>query len=56
MTLRYRLPAGLPAAPYQLFVRKQAGTLAIPLTVETPECQWKSDLLADRAFVCGGDE
>lgn len=56
VTLRYRLPAGLSVAPYQLFVRKQAGTLAIPLTVETPECQWKSDLLADRAFVCGGDE
>ena len=33
VTLRYRLPADMPAAPYRLFVRKQAGTLAPPLPV-----------------------
>lgn len=52
VTLRYRLPADLPVAPYQLFVRKQAGTAAIPLAVEALDCQWKSDLREDRAFVC----
>ena len=34
VTLRYRLPTDIPTSPYRLFVRKQAGTLATPLTVE----------------------
>ena len=33
VTLRYRLPENISASPYRLFVRKQAGTLAPPLTV-----------------------
>ncbi len=52
VTLRYRLPADLPAAPYRLFVRKQGGTVAIPLTVQAMGCGWETDLLADRALVC----
>ncbi len=57
VTLRYRLPADLqtPAstpAPYRLFVRKQAGTLAPPLRVEAPGCRWETTLAQDRAFVC----
>lgn len=55
VTLRYRLPADLPAAPYRLFVRKQAGTLATPLTVEAPGCRWEGDLREDREVVCDGE-
>ena len=51
-TLRYQLPTDLPAAPYRLFVRKQAGTLAPPLTVSGPGCAWTGDLAEDRTFVC----
>ena len=54
VTLRYRLPTDLPAAPYRLFVRKQAGTLAPPLTVSGPGCSWTGDLAQDRTFVCDG--
>lgn len=53
VTLRYRLPADLPAAPYRLFIRKQAGVLAPPLTVEAPGCRWETNLREDREFVCG---
>ncbi len=56
VTLRYRLPADLSAAPYRLFVRKQAGTLALPLLVEAPGCRWETDLREDRVFACGEDE
>ncbi len=52
ITLRYRLPAEIAAAPYRLFVRKQAGTLAPPLHVEAPGCRWETDLAQDRSFVC----
>jgi hypothetical protein len=54
VTLRYRLPAEIPTSPYRLFVRKQAGTLAPPLTVEAGECRWVTDLRVDRVFVCDG--
>jgi hypothetical protein len=50
--LRYRLPAGPSAESYRLFVRKQAGTLAPPLTVSVPGCAWTGDLAEDRTFVC----
>ena len=53
VTLRYRLPAGLPDAPYRLFVRKQAGAGAIPLTAEALGCRWETSLLEDQRFVCG---
>lgn len=53
VTLRYRLPADLLAAPYRLFARKQAGTDAIPVTVEAIGCRWETDLREDRRFVCG---
>ncbi len=53
VTLRYRLPIDIPTAPYRLFVRKQAGTLALPLMVEAGECRWATDLSVDRVFVCG---
>ena len=52
VTLRYRLPEDIPTSPYRLFVRKQAGTLAPPLTVEAGECRWVTDLSVDRVFVC----
>jgi hypothetical protein len=52
VTLRYQLPTDLPAAPYRLFVRKQAGTLAPPLTVSGLSCSWTGDLAQDRTFVC----
>ena len=52
VTLRYRLPKDIPSSPYRLFVRKQAGTLALPLTVEAGECHWATDLSVDRVFVC----
>lgn len=54
VTLRYRLPAGLPTVPYRLFVRKQAGTDAIPLIVEALGHRWETDLREDRAFVAEG--
>jgi hypothetical protein len=54
VTLRYRLPEDIPTSPYRLFVRKQAGTLAPPLTVEAGECRWATDLSVDRVFVCDG--
>ena len=50
--LRYRLPADVSAESYRLFVRKQAGTLAPPLTVSGPGCAWTGDLAEDRTFVC----
>jgi hypothetical protein len=56
VTLRYRLPEDIPLSPYRLFVRKQAGTLAPPLTVEAGECRWVTDLSVDRVFVCGGKQ
>jgi hypothetical protein len=52
VTLRYRLPAEIPRAPYRLFLRKQAGTSASPLDVEVGECRWSPDLAVDRVFVC----
>jgi hypothetical protein len=52
VTLRYRLPADTPTAPYRLFVRKQAGILAPPLIVEAGGCRWVTDLAVDRQFVC----
>lgn len=51
VTLRYRLPADL-AQPYRLFVRKQAGTSAVPLRVTVGACQWETDLSRDRTFDC----
>ena len=39
VTLRYRLPQDIAdVTPYRLFVRKQAGTLALPLTVTAAGC------------------
>ena len=52
ITLRYRLPAALATGPYRLLVRKQAGTLAPPLTVEAGTCRWTTDLAEDRSFAC----
>lgn len=52
VTLRYRLPAELPAAPYRLFVRKQGGTVAVPLAVEALGCRWETNLQVDRALAC----
>jgi len=52
VTLRYRLPTDIPTAPYRLFVRKQAGTLAPPLTVNVGTCHWATDLGQDRSFEC----
>ncbi len=54
VTLRYRLPADLLAAPYRLFVRKQAGTSAIPLGVDALGRRWEADLREDRSFVVEG--
>jgi len=55
VTLRYRLPQDSPTSPYRLFVRKQAGTLAPPLTVTAPGCAWTGNLAIDRTFVCSGE-
>ncbi len=52
VTLRYRLPAEVAAAPYRLFVRKQAGTPAPPLAVAAGACRWETDLAQDRSFAC----
>ena len=52
VTVRYRLPEWLAALPYRLLVRKQAGTVAPALRVETDACQWETDLGQDRVFVC----
>jgi hypothetical protein len=52
VTLRYRLPADIPTNPYRLTVRKQAGTLAPPLTVDVRTCHWATDLGQDRSFEC----
>ena len=52
VTLRYRLLADIPTSPYNLFVRKQAGTLAPPLTVDVGACHWATDLGQDRSFEC----
>lgn len=55
VTLRYRLPADLPAAPYRLFVRRQAGVPAWPLTAEAGTCRWATDLAQDRSFACAAE-
>jgi hypothetical protein len=52
VTLHYRLPAMVGVSPYRLAVRKQAGTVAVPLYVETNKCHWATDLSQDRAFAC----
>jgi len=52
VTLHYRLPAVLSASPYRLMVRKQAGTMALPLSVQVPGCHWETDLARDRVFIC----
>jgi hypothetical protein len=52
VTLRYRLPFAAGSVPYRLDVRKQAGTLAPPLSVTVGQCQWKSTLDRDRTFEC----
>ena len=54
LTLRYRLPEDIPSSPYRLFVRKQAGTLALPLQVDAGGCTWGTDLRVDRVFACDG--
>jgi len=60
--LRYRLPATAAAEPYTLAVRKQAGTVAVPLWVQIGACApdpsgaaatgWRTDLSQDRTFTC----
>jgi hypothetical protein len=50
--LRYRLPTSLASGPYRLFVRKQAGTPAVPLAVQADTCRWESTLARDRRFEC----
>ncbi|MEJ5198547.1 MAG: DUF4012 domain-containing protein, partial [Anaerolineae bacterium] len=52
VTLRYRLPPTVAAARYTLTVRKQAGTIAVPLAVQVGSCAWRTDLRQDRIFVC----
>jgi hypothetical protein len=52
VTLSYRLPASVPVKPYRLAVRKQAGTLALPLQVEVGGCRRTTDLGVDRVFEC----
>lgn len=52
VTLRYRLPAAKPAQPYRLFVRKQAGTPAWPLTVTYGPCREVTTLATDIRFQC----
>jgi hypothetical protein len=49
---RYRLPKSLASGPYQLFVRKQAGTPAVPLAIRAGACRWESNLARDRRFEC----
>ncbi|MCX7670043.1 MAG: hypothetical protein N2439_08220, partial [Anaerolineae bacterium] len=55
ITLRYRLPPTVAAAGYTLTVRKQAGTIAVPLWVQIGECAWRTDLRQDRMFTCRAD-
>ena len=50
--LRYRLPPGTPMAPYRLFVRKQAGTLANELSVTAGACRGNAVLDKDFRFEC----
>jgi hypothetical protein len=50
--LSYRLPAGALQGPYRLTVRKQAGTITAPLTIQAGPCRWNSDLSRDRTFEC----
>jgi hypothetical protein len=52
VTLRYRLPFAAGSAPYGLDVRKQAGTLASPLSVTIGQCQWTGTLDRDGTFEC----
>ena len=52
VVLRYRLPNSVATEPYQLFVRKQAGTAAPPLRVQAGACLWQTDLGRDREFEC----
>ncbi len=52
VTLRYRLPPTVLLTDYALTVRKQAGTLAVPLRVQAGACSWQTDLKQDRMFAC----
>jgi hypothetical protein len=54
VTLRYRLPETVSVDPFRLVVRKQAGTLAPLLQVESGPCRWSTDLGQDRRFACTG--
>jgi hypothetical protein len=52
VTLRYRLPLAAGSATYRLDVRKQAGTLASPLSVAIGQCDWTTALDRDHTFEC----
>jgi hypothetical protein len=52
ITLHYRLPAAITSDAYRLAVRKQAGTIAVPLHVDAGACHWTTDLAQDRALEC----
>jgi hypothetical protein len=52
VSLRYRLPPEVSGVPYRLYVRKQAGTLALPLWVDAGPCAWHAALTQDQAFAC----
>jgi hypothetical protein len=52
VVLRYRLPNSVATEPYRLYLRKQAGTIAPPLRVQTGACLWQTDLGRDRSFEC----
>lgn len=52
VTLRYRLGPGVAAAPYRLQVRKQAGTMAVPITIAAGACRAGETLATDVRFEC----
>ncbi len=52
VALHYRLPPGVPARPYRLFVRKQAGAMGSALSVAAGACREETTLERDFRFEC----
>ncbi len=50
--LRYALPQTVPAAPYRLLVRSQAGAAPFSAVVRGGACEWQGPVVGDLAFSC----
>jgi hypothetical protein len=54
--LRYTLPPAVPATPYRLLVRSQAGAAPFSALVRAGLCEWQGPVVSDLAFSCASLE